>query len=149
MRKSKIAMAVAALALSGTAALAQAGKAAGGKAEDGEQVFKKCMSCHRIGPEAKNLVGPNLTAVIGRQAGTAEGFQYSEINKNAGKNGLVWTPELIFDYLEDPTPFLKKFLTDKGKDDLASGATKMVFKLPDEQDRKDVIAYVQSFSPPK
>ena len=149
MRKSLIAVTLAALTLSGTAALAQASKADGGSAEDGEQVFKKCMSCHRIGPDAKNLVGPNLTGVIGRQAGTAVDFQYSELNKNAGKSGLVWTTDLIFEYLEDPTPFLKKFLTDKGKEDLASGATKMVFKLTDEQDRKDVIAYVKTFSPAK
>jgi cytochrome c len=120
-----------------------------GKAEDGEQVFKKCQACHRIGPEAKNLIGPNLTGVLGRQAGTAEGFAYSELNKASGANGLVWTEALLLKYLEDPTPFLKEFLTSKGKADLASGATKMVFKLPDEQDRRDVIAYLKTFSPPK
>jgi cytochrome c len=120
-----------------------------GVAADGEAVFKKCMACHRVGPEAKNLIGPNLTGVIGRQAGTADGFAYSELNKTSGQNGLVWTEDLIFQYLEDPSPFLKKFLTDKGKPDLASGATKMVFKLADEQDRKDVIAYLKTFSPAK
>ncbi len=125
------------------AALAQ------GSAEDGEAVFKKCMACHRVGPEAKNQVGPVLNGVIGRPAGTAESYAYSELNKGAGGNGLVWTEDLIFAYLADPTPFLKKFLTDKGKADIAAGATKMVFKLPDEKDRKDVIAYLKKFSPPK
>ena len=120
-----------------------------GSADDGETVFKKCMTCHRIGPEAKNLIGPNLTGVIGRQAGTQEGFAYSDLNKLAGQNGLVWTDELIFKNLEDPTPFLKQFLTDKGKGDLAEGAAKMAFKLADEQDRRDVIAYLKTFSPPK
>jgi cytochrome c len=130
--------------------LASSGPAfAQGSAEDGESVFRKCMACHRVGPEAKNLVGPVLNGVIGRQAGTAVGYSYSELNKSAGSNGLVWTEDLIFTYLEDPTPFLKKFLTDKGKPDLAAGATKMVFKLPDEKDRKDVIAYLKKFSPPK
>jgi cytochrome c len=144
MRVQKFLVATATLALWSTAALAQAGKA-----EDGEAVFKKCMACHRVGPDAKNLIGPNLTGVIGRQAGTAEGFAYSELNKAAGSNGLIWTEDLIFNYLEDPTPFLKGFLTDKGKPDLAAGATKMVFKLADEQDRKDVIAYLKTFSPAK
>ena len=46
-----------------------------GSADDGETVFKKCMTCHRIGPEAKNLIGPNLTGVIGRQAGTQEAVE--------------------------------------------------------------------------
>jgi cytochrome c len=84
--------------------------------------------------------------VIGRQAGTAAEYGYSELNKAAGSNGLVWTEALIFEYLQEPTAFLKKFLTDKGKADLAQGATKMVFKLPDETDRKDVIAYLKKFS---
>lgn len=123
--------------------------AAQGNAEDGETVFRKCQTCHKVGPDAKNGNGPVLNGVIGRQAGTAADFSYSELNKSAGANGLVWTEDLIFEYLADPTPFLKKFLTDKGKDDLAAGATKMVFKLPDETDRKDVIAYLKKFSPAK
>ena len=126
--------------------------AAGASAQDaakGEQVFKQCMTCHRIGPEAKNLVGPVLTGIIGRQSGTAPGFAYSALNKAAGDNGLVWSNELIMAYLPDPNAFLKKFLTDKGKPDLATGSTKMVFKLADEQQRKDVIAYIDKFSEKK
>ena len=118
-------------------------------AAKGEQVFKQCMTCHRIGPDAKNLVGPALTGVIGRQSGTAPGFAYSALNKAAGENGLVWTDELIMAYLPDPNAFLKKFLTDKGKADLATGSTKMTFKLEDEQKRKDVIAYINKFSEKK
>jgi len=100
----------------------------GGDAAKGEQVFKQCMTCHRIGPDAKNLVGPALTGVIGRQSGTAPGFTYSDLNKSAGEAGLVWTDDLIFEYLPDPNAFLKKFLTDKGKADQAAGTTKMAFK---------------------
>ncbi len=118
-------------------------------AAKGEQVFKQCMTCHRIGPDAKNLVGPALTGVIGRQSGTAPGFAYSALNKAAGENGLVWTDELVMAYLPDPNAFLKKFLTDKGKADLATGSTKMTFKLDDEQKRKDVIAYINKFSEKK
>ena len=118
-------------------------------AAKGEQVFKQCMTCHRIGPDAKNLVGPVLTGVIGRQSGTAPGFSYSPLNKAAGENGLVWSDDLIMQYLPDPNAFLKKFLTDKGKADLATGSTKMAFKLADEQQRKDVIAYINKFSDKK
>lgn len=123
--------------------------AADGDAAAGETVFKKCMVCHRIGDGAKNAVGPSLNGVIGRQAGTIEGFSYSPLNKSAGTNGLVWTEELIVAYLPDPNAFLKKFLTEKGKADLATGATKMVFKLPSEKERQDVVAYLRKFSPPK
>lgn len=126
-----------------------AGEGSGGDPAKGEQVFKQCMTCHRIGPDAKNLVGPVLTGVIGRQSGTYPGFSYSELNKHAGENGLVWSEDLIFQYLPDPNAFLRKFLTDKGKADLATGSTKMVFKLANEQQRKDVIAYIKTFSPDK
>jgi cytochrome c len=124
-----------------------AGEGSGGDAAKGEQIFKQCMTCHRIGPDAKNMVGPALTGVIGRQSGTAPGFAYSSLNKNAGENGLVWSEDLIFQYLPDPNAFLKKFLSEKGKEDLATGTTKMTFKLANEQQRKDVIAYIKTFSP--
>ena len=120
-----------------------------GNAEDGAIVFKRCAACHKIGPDATNGNGPVLTNIIGRQAGTAADFAYSDLNKAAGKAGLVWTEDLIFEYLIDPTPFLKKFLTDKGQADQAAGATKMVFKMPDDQDRRDVIAYLKTFSAKK
>ena len=131
------------------AGTAYAQNASGGDPAKGEQIFKQCMTCHRIGPEAKNLVGPVLTGVIGRQSGTAPSFAYSTLNKAAGENGLVWSDDLIFQYLPDPNAFLKKFLTDKGKPELATGQTKMAFKLADEQQRKDVIAYINKFSDKK
>ena len=137
------------LALVAAAAALPAAAASAQDATKGEQVFKQCMTCHRIGPDAKNLVGPALTGIIGRQSGTAPGFAYSPLNKAAGENGLVWNNELIMQYLPDPNAFLKKFLTEKGKADLATGSTKMAFKLADEQQRKDVIAYIDKFSEKK
>lgn len=137
------------LALVAGAAALPSGAALAQDAAKGEQIFKQCMTCHRIGPDAKNLVGPVLTGVIGRQSGTAPGFSYSPLNKAAGENGLVWSDDLIMQYLPDPNAFLKKFLTDKGKPDLAVGSTKMAFKLADEQQRKDVIAYINKFSDKK
>jgi cytochrome c len=131
------------------AAAAAVSNASAQDAAKGEQIFKQCMTCHRIGPDAKNLIGPVLTGVIGRQSGTAPGFAYSALNKAAGENGLVWSNDLIMQYLPDPNAFLKKFLTDKGKPELATGVTKMTFHLSDEQQRKDVIAYIDTFSEKK
>ena len=118
-------------------------------ADAGEKVFKKCMTCHRIGEGAKNAVGPEQNGIIGRQAGTVPGFAYSPLNKAAGENGLIWNEETIFAYLPDPNAFLNNFLKEKGKPELAKGSTKMAFKLPSEQERKDVIAYMKKFSPAK
>jgi cytochrome c len=132
-------------AVLGSAGLAEAQQ---GDAENGRKVFGKCMTCHRVGEGAKNLVGPVLTGVIGRQAGTVEGFAYSPLNKASGENGLVWTEDQLFAYLANPNAFLKKFLTDKGKPQLATGSTKMVFNLPNETERRDVIAFLKTFSKP-
>jgi cytochrome c2 len=104
-----------------------------GSAEEGAEVFKKCRACHDVGPDAKNKVGPLLNGIIGRKAGTIEGFAYSDANKTAGGGGLVWTEDVLFKYLENPLTFMK--------------GTKMAFAgLKDPQDRKDVIAYLKKFS---
>ncbi len=103
-----------------------------GSAEAGADVFKKCRACHDVGPNAKNKVGPLLNGIIGRHAGTIEGFSYSEANKKAGASGLVWTEEVMFEYLEKPLSYMP--------------GTKMAFAgLKDAQDRKDVIAYLKQF----
>ena len=118
------------------AALLAAGSAVAtaqeGNAEEGAEVFKKCRACHDVGPDAKNKVGPLLNGIIGRKAGTIEGFAYSEANKTAGGGGLVWTEDVMFKYLENPLTFMR--------------GTKMAFAgLKDVQDRKDVIAYLKKF----
>jgi cytochrome c len=118
-------------------------------ATKGEPIFKQCMLCHRVGPDAKSLIGPVLNNVIGRTAGTFEGFRYSPLMKAAGENGLVWSEDLIVQYIADPTAFLKKYLTDKGKADAATGSSLMTFKLVNEQQRKDVAAYEATFSQKK
>jgi cytochrome c len=105
-------------------AMAQAGNA-----EAGEDVFKKCRACHAVGAGAENKVGPQLNGIIGRKSGTVEGFNYSEANKDAGAKGLVWSEDELMKYLEAPLTYMPK--------------NKMAFAgLKDEQDRRDVIAYL-------
>lgn len=116
-------------------------------AAKGENVFKRCQACHMVGDNAKNRVGPLLNNVVGRTAGTIEGFKYSNLNKAAGEAGLVWTVENITAYLPDPNGFLKKYLTDAGKPELAKGSTRMSFRLRKDDEVADVIAYLQQFSP--
>lgn len=124
---------------SATAAFAE------GDAAKGEKVFNKCKACHSV-EAGKNKVGPSMHSIVGRNAGTVEGYKYSKINLAAGEGGLVWTEETILEYLPDPNAFLKKFLTDNGMADKAKGRTKMTFKLKKEQDRKDVIAYLKTLT---
>lgn len=105
-------------------------------AEAGETVFKKCKACHQVGDDAQNRVGPVLTGVVGRTAGTYDAFNYSPSMAAAGEQGLVWTEPLLVEYLEDPTVFLRTRLDD------SKAKSSMSLKLKDEQDRKDVVAYI-------
>jgi len=103
-----------------------------GNAQEGAEVFKKCRACHDVGAGAKNKVGPLLNGIMGRPAGSIEGYNYSDANKKAGAGFLVWTEEIMFKYLEAPLAFMP--------------GTKMAFAgLKDAQDRKDVIAYLKTF----
>ncbi len=118
----KLLTSIAAVALSASATFAQ-----DGNAEAGEDVFKKCRACHDVGPDAKNKVGPMLNGLIGRKSGTIEGFAYSDANKNAA---VTWDDATFLKYIEDPRTFMP--------------GNKMAFAgLKDEQDRKDVLAYIK------
>eukprot|EP01037_Dinobryon_pediforme_P041606 gene41606-51468_t len=65
----------------------------------GEKTFMKCKVCHQIGDNAKNMVGPALTGVVGRQAGSYPGYSYSEANKNSG---ITWDEATLDVYLTNP-----------------------------------------------
>ena len=65
----------------------------------GKTSFNKCMACHSIGEDAKNKVGPELNGLDGRKSGTAEGYSYSDGNKNSG---ITWNEAEFKDYIKDP-----------------------------------------------
>ena len=125
----------AALFVMGTAAFAQEGDATAG-----EKVFKKCTSCHSVGEGAKNKVGPMLNEVVGRTAGTVDGYKYGKDLVKAGEAGLVWSEDELFEYLADPKKHLRAKLDNK------KAKSKMAYKLKKEKDRRNVIAYLKSVS---
>ncbi len=97
----------------------------------GEKVFTKCKVCHVV-EEDKNKVGPSLKGVIGRTAGTHEGFKYSPAMIEAGKGGLVWDDAKLTEYLHDPRGMIK--------------GAKMAFPgLKKDDDVANVIAYLKQF----
>lgn len=97
-----------------------------GDAEAGARVFARCRSCHVL-DEGVNRNGPSLYGIIGRTAGTVEGFRYSDANANSG---IVWTEQALFDYLENPRQYIP--------------GTFMAFPgLRTEQERADIIAYIK------
>lgn len=97
----------------------------------GKKVFKKCKACHQVGDKAKNKTGPVLNGIIGRAAGTVEGFKYSKAMKAKADEGLVWTDEALAEFLAKPKAFIK--------------GTKMSFSgLKKEKDLAAIAAYLAS-----
>ncbi|MEM7614543.1 MAG: cytochrome C [Pseudomonadota bacterium] len=130
----------AAAALTATTAFAD-GHASGDPAA-GEDVFKQCSSCHQIaaGDEVlagRGKTGPNLYGLLGRQAGTVEGFNYGDSLVEAGEAGLVWDEAKFLEYSADPRKFLQTELDDR------KARSKMSFKL--RKGGEDVWAYITSF----
>lgn len=100
-------------------------------AEAGKTVFNQCRACHQVGEGAKNLVGPQLNGLLGRKAGTIEGYNYSDANKNSGK---LWDEAFFATYIKDPKA--------------AIPGTKMVYAgLKDDKKIADLLAYLKGFGP--
>jgi cytochrome c len=96
----------------------------------GEKVFKKCKACHVVDSD-KNKTGPHLVNIMGRQAGSVEGF--TKYSKAIKESGIVWDEATLDGFLEKPKAYLK--------------GTRMAFAgLKKEEDRADVIAYLKQFS---
>ncbi len=133
------------LLASAVAALAMAIPAHAQDVAVGEKEFGKCKSCHMVvAPDGTEIVkggktGPNLYGVIGRAAGSVEGFKYGASLKAAGEKGLVWDAASFAAYTVDPAKFLKEYLgDDKAK-------SNMTFKL--KKGGEDIAAWLTSVAP--
>src|SRR6202521_6286801 len=90
------------LILSALVVVASSAVASAALAQDvaaGKTSFNKCLACHSIGEGAKNKVGPDLNGLDGRKSGTAEGYSYSDANKNSG---ITWHEAEFKEYIRDP-----------------------------------------------
>jgi cytochrome c len=95
----------------------------------GENSFKKCLPCHRVGEGAKNLVGPELNGIEGRKSGSADGYSYTDANKNSG---ITWDEAVFKEYITNPRAKIP--------------GTKMVFAgISSENERNNLWAYLKQF----
>lgn len=92
----------------------------------GKSVFNSyCSICHSVQP-GKNLVGPSLFGIVGRQTGSVPGFHYSPANQNAH---LTWDAATLDKYLQSPRT-------------VVPGTTMTYGGLKDDTKRADLIAYL-------
>nr|CBA28536.1 hypothetical protein Csp_A07670 [Curvibacter putative symbiont of Hydra magnipapillata] len=95
----------------------------------GQQLVEsRCFACHSLDA---NRAGPALRGVVGRKAGKAEGYFFSEAMAAATH---TWT-----------VAGLKAWLTNPEK---VVPGQEMNYYLTEAQDREDVVAYLASVSKP-
>ncbi|HWI78088.1 MAG TPA: c-type cytochrome [Ramlibacter sp.] len=106
---------------------------ADGDAAHGKQLYAvRCAICHSID---YNGVGPTHKNLIGRRAGTVQGYAYSDALKNSS---VTWDEANLKRWLTDPEKFIP--------------GQRMFVLIPDAQDRADIVAYllqVGARQPPK
>ncbi|HIF11127.1 MAG TPA: c-type cytochrome [Sneathiellales bacterium] len=94
----------------------------------GKKVAKSsCKQCHAF-VAGKNKIGPTLFGIIGRVAGTAEGYKFKPDMIAAGKKGLVWDKETFSKYMVMSNNKRKKYigsLIGKSKASLKMNAKKI------------------------
>jgi cytochrome c2 len=96
-------------------------------AGNGERLYRRCQACHKL-EDGANGVGPHLYGVVGRDIASADGFNYSDALK--GLDG-AWTLDQLSAWIENPREF-------------APGNRMGFAGLKDEQDRADLMAYLQT-----
>ena len=100
--------------------------AAGDLVAMGEDAFQVCTGCHSVEAGAPSGAGPNLHGVVGRVAGSLEGFPYSEA---LAASGLTWDEATLDRYLADPTGYVP-------------GTDMAVGTVTDPEARAAIIAYL-------
>lgn len=110
------------------ALLLAAGSLGAVAAESGQDEFDEyCSVCHSV-VAGKVKVGPSLGGVVGRKAGSAEGFAYSDALK---ASGLTWSPETLDQWITNPAKLVP--------------GTKMTFAGEGDADsRRALIEYLQT-----
>jgi cytochrome c len=94
----------------------------------GRILFLRCSSCHDISSGPSPKIGPNLSGVVGRRAGSLPGYNYSPAMK---AQTFVWDPAHLDLWLQGPSA-------------LVPGTAMAFAGLPSETDRQAVIAYLQN-----
>jgi cytochrome c len=94
-----------------------------GNAEAGKAVYERCAGCHSF---EYNRTGPLHCGLVGRKAGTAAGFEYSQAMR---KSRITWDERALERFLAAPT-------------EVVPGTTMTYAGVPDAGERRNLIAYL-------
>lgn len=98
-----------------------------GDPERGQEAFQQCAACHSLAP-GEHGMGPSLHDIVGRTAGAADGFAYSEALEDSG---IAWTESNLDEWLADPDAMIP--------------GNQMPFPGIEESEmRADIIAYLKA-----
>ncbi len=112
-----------------TSAMTSSPSFAEGDPAQGEALYRPCRACHMIGDGAVHRVGPHLNEIVDRLIGAVPGYEFSDDLAAAGVEGRVWDTAALDRFMAAPRDYFPR--------------TRMVFRgVRDEQDRKDLIAYM-------
>ena len=113
----------AAMVLGVQSAVAQAVPAPAGSAVKGKELYDaRCSACHSVDA---HRVGPMHLGVVGRKAGSAAGYSYTEALR---KSKIVWSHDTLVAWLTDPEALIP--------------GQRMGYSMENAQDREDVVAYL-------
>jgi len=101
---------------------------AAGDPNHGQQLFRRCASCHAVGPYASAGYGPQLNHIVGRRAAATTDYKYSEAMK---KSGLVWDEKTLAAFVRAPH-------------DLVPGTAMRFWGIKDEQQVADLLSYLKT-----
>ena len=111
----------------------QAGATADLFCDPGAPLFSKCARCHVLSTDGPQRSGPHLSGLFGRQVGTVDGYRYSPALTDSD---IVWTEDTVFD------------LFHRGPDKVLPGTKMPLQKLPEQDDRDALIAYLKAHAMP-
>ena len=124
-------LALVGFALVGFALVVLAMSASPGQAADiakGEAAFvRQCAICHTIDKGGENRLGPNLFGVVGRRAGAAPDFKYTNAFRTTAT--FEWTEGLLGPWIALPAF-------------MVPGTAMAVFPGVSDRDKDDIVAYV-------
>ncbi|EHK56741.1 c-type cytochrome [Allomesorhizobium alhagi] len=98
-------------------------------AQDGQTAFNNsCRTCHTM-KEGDHRQGPSLAGIVGRKAGTAPGYNFSDSMK---QSGIVWDEDNLDKFIANP-------------DQIVSGNTMKPYGgITDAEQRKTIVEFLKT-----